>query len=123
MPKFLIQYVVRLLCGRKKLRSLRHSLTYMLVIGGRSSSNTIKLADICSQFCETDHIEKKSELDKTKILRHNRIGVTAGASTPADIIKEVLNTMTEILETHDEELNFAELLEQSLNENYIQVRG
>ena len=48
--------------------------------------------------------------------KHNRIGVTAGASTPADIIKEVQTTMTEILENHDEELNFAELLEQSLNE-------
>ncbi|MGI5895083.1 MAG: bifunctional 4-hydroxy-3-methylbut-2-enyl diphosphate reductase/30S ribosomal protein S1 [Candidatus Merdivicinus sp.] len=89
---------------------------YMVVIGGKNSSNTLKLYEICSRFCETDLIETKSELDKMKIFLHNRIGVTAGASTPADIIKEVLNTMTEILENHDEELNFAELLEQSLNE-------
>lgn len=89
---------------------------YMIVIGGKNSSNTLKLYEICSRFCETDLIETKTELDKMKIFLHNRIGVTAGASTPADIIKEVLNTMTEILENHDEELNFAELLEQSLNE-------
>ncbi len=89
---------------------------YMVVVGGKNSSNTLKLYEICSRFCETDLVETKSELDKTKIFLHNRIGVTAGASTPADIIKEVLNTMTEIMETHDEELNFAELLEQSLNE-------
>lgn len=89
---------------------------YMVVIGGKSSSNTLKLYEICSRFCKTALVETKSELDKSQIFRHNRIGVTAGASTPADIIKEVQTTMTEILENHDEELNFAELLEQSLNE-------
>ena len=85
----------------------------MVVIGGRESSNTRKLYDICSGICETILIECKSELDKSKILRHNSIGVTAGASTPADIIKEVLNTMSEILENQGEELSFAELFEQS----------
>ena len=96
--------------------ALAQKSDYMVVIGGRSSSNTLKLYEICSRFCETDLIETKIDLDKSRIFRHNRIGVTAGASTPADIIKEVLNTMTEILETQEEELNFAELLEQSLNE-------
>lgn len=90
---------------------------FMVVIGGKSSSNTLKLFEICSRFCETILVESKTDLDKHQILRHNRIGVTAGASTPADIIKEVLNTMTEILENQDEEMNFAELLEQSLSEN------
>ncbi|MBR6789902.1 MAG: 4-hydroxy-3-methylbut-2-enyl diphosphate reductase, partial [Oscillospiraceae bacterium] len=85
----------------------------MVVIGGRKSSNTRKLYDICSGFCKTILIECESELDKWEILRHNSIGVTAGASTPADIIKEVLNTMSEILENQGEELSFAELFEQS----------
>ena len=101
---------------QKEAMELASRSDYMVVIGGRSSSNTLKLYEICSRFCETDLVETKTELDKRRIFRHNRIGVTAGASTPADIIKEVQTTMTEILENHDEELNFAELLEQSLNE-------
>ena len=101
---------------QKEAVELAQQSDYMVVVGGKSSSNTLKLYEICSRFCETDLVETKSELDKSQISRHNRIGVTAGASTPADIIKEVQTTMTEILENHDEELNFAELLEQSLNE-------
>ena len=102
---------------QKEAVELARKSDFMVVIGGRSSSNTLKLFEICSRFCETILAESKSDLDKSRILRHNRIGVTAGASTPADIIKEVLNTMTEILENQDEEMNFAELLEQSLNAN------
>lgn len=89
---------------------------YMVVIGGKSSSNTRKLYEICRNFCETVLIETKSELDKSQILCHSNIGITAGASTPADIIKEVLNTMSEIIKEQNEELDFAQLLEQSLNE-------
>ncbi len=102
---------------QKEAVELARESDFMVVIGGRESSNTLKLYEICSRFCETILTESKTELDKRRILRHNRIGVTAGASTPADIIKEVLNTMTEILENQDEEMNFAELLEQSLNAN------
>ena len=101
---------------QKEAVELAQQSDYMVVVGGKSSSNTLKLYEICSRFCDTALVETKSELDKSQIFRHNRIGVTAGASTPADIIKEVQTTMTEILENHDEELNFAELLEQSLNE-------
>lgn len=98
----------------------------MIVIGGRQSSNTQKLYEICAQKCETVAVESKSELDKSRILRHNNIGVTAGASTPADIIKEVLTTMSEILENQEEELSFAELFEQSQTEklyNGKRVKG
>ncbi len=102
---------------QKEAVELAEESDFMVVIGGKSSSNTLKLFEICSRSCETILVESKTDLDKRQILRHNRIGVTAGASTPADIIKEVLNTMTEILENQDEEMNFAELLEQSLNAN------
>ncbi len=98
----------------------------MIVIGGRESSNTQKLYEICAKNCETAAVESKSELDKSQILRHNNIGVTAGASTPADIIKEVLTTMSEILENQEEELSFAELFEQSQTEklyNGKRVKG
>ncbi|MEG2597046.1 MAG: bifunctional 4-hydroxy-3-methylbut-2-enyl diphosphate reductase/30S ribosomal protein S1 [Oscillospiraceae bacterium] len=103
-------------CRQQEAVEIAKKSDYMVVIGGRNSSNTRKLYQICNQFCETVLIETKTELDKLQILRHNSIGVTAGASTPADIIKEVLNTMTEILENQEEEFDFAELLEQSLNE-------
>ena len=86
---------------------------FMVVVGGQESSNTQRLQEICSRFCKTILAESKRELDKNEILRHNVIGVTAGASTPADIIKEVLKTMSEILENQGEELSFAELFEQS----------
>ncbi len=110
-------------CRQQEAEKLSKESDLMVVIGGKSSSNTQKLYQICRQYCETILIENKTELDNYPILRHNRIGVTAGASTPADIIKEVLNTMSEILEkqgeeleTKEEELDFAQLLEQSLNE-------
>ena len=83
---------------QKEAVELAQQSDYMVVVGGKSSSNTLKLYEICSRFCETALVETKSELDKSQIFRHNRIGVTAGASTPADIIKEVQTTMTEILE-------------------------
>ncbi len=119
------------ICNATNLRqqeavSLAQRSDLMVVIGGRASSNTQKLYEICAKNCETTAIETKSELDKSRILRHNNIGVTAGASTPADIIKEVLKTMSEILKNQEEELSFAELFEQSQTEklyNGKRVKG
>jgi ribosomal protein S1/(E)-4-hydroxy-3-methyl-but-2-enyl pyrophosphate reductase len=89
----------------------------MIVVGGRHSSNTAKLKEVCEKFCDTILIETKGELfeNKEKLLASSKIGLTAGASTPAYIIKEVLLTMSEILSNQENELNFEELLEQSLN--------
>ncbi|MEG0570824.1 MAG: 4-hydroxy-3-methylbut-2-enyl diphosphate reductase, partial [Oscillospiraceae bacterium] len=86
----------------------------MVVIGGRHSSNTKKLAQVCLEHCKTVLIETASELSNINLFNFDKIGVTAGASTPAYIIKEVLTTMSEILQNDDEELDFAQLLEQSL---------
>lgn len=92
------------------------SSDFMVVIGDRHSSNTGKLFDICKKQClNTVLIETSGELDYSKVRSANNIGVTAGASTPARIIKEVLDTMSEIKsgETNFEE-SFEELLEESL---------
>ena len=90
---------------------------FMVVIGDRHSSNTGKLFDICKRRCEnTVLIETAAELDLSQVRRAANIGVTAGASTPAKIIKEVLDTMSEEIksgETNFEE-SFEELLEESL---------
>ena len=90
---------------------------FMVVIGDRHSSNTAKLFDICKRRCDnTVLIETAAELDMRQVRDARRIGVTAGASTPAKIIKEVLDTMSEEIksgETNFEE-SFEEMLEESL---------
>ena len=89
---------------------------FMVVIGDRHSSNTGKLFDICKRQCEnTVLIETAAELDLNKVSVAESIGVTAGASTPARIIKEVLDTMSEVKsgETNFEP-SFEEMLEESL---------
>lgn len=88
----------------------------MVVIGGRQSSNTAKLFSVCKSKCERTYlIESAIELDDIALIDADIIGITAGASTPARIIKEVFNTMTENIEkTENTAENFAELLEESL---------
>ncbi len=90
----------------------------MVVIGGKHSSNTTKLFDICSENCpNTVHIETASELDVGKFANSCIVGVVAGASAPAGIIKEVLITMSEKLtpaveqEINYDEMSFGEALE------------
>ena len=85
----------------------------MIVIGGKHSSNTIKLLDVCSKYCRTYHVEDSAELYAIDIAGAVDIGITAGASTPAYIIKEVIQKMAEIQTNQEEEINFAEALEQS----------
>ncbi len=98
----------------------------MLVIGGRQSSNTAKLKEVCAQNCNTLLIETAAELTKEQFANVKKIGVTAGASTPACIIKEVQTTMSEILNNIDtEDVSFEEALEQSLKsvQNGDKVKG
>lgn len=94
--------------------SLAKESDLMIVIGGRESSNTKKLKNVCEPFTTTFLIETKEELASIPITGRNVIGVTAGASTPAHIIKEVLKTMSEMLNNIQEDQSFAELFEQSL---------
>lgn len=68
----------------------------MIVIGGRHSSNTVKLKEVCSERCPNVwHIETAAELSPLMLEGYGDIGVVAGASTPACIIKEVLKQMSE----------------------------
>ncbi|MDK2879705.1 MAG: hypothetical protein PWR06_2421, partial [Thermoanaerobacteraceae bacterium] len=69
----------------------------MLVIGGRNSSNTQKLARICQDAgARVYHIETAGEIKKEWFHSRDKVGITAGASTPDWIIKEVISKMEEI---------------------------
>ena len=88
----------------------------MVVVGDADSSNTKRLAMICREHCDrVALVDNARELDPAFFCGAKDVGITAGASTPAWIIKEVNKTMSEIMnvETVQEE-SFAELLEQSI---------
>ncbi|MDE7436399.1 MAG: 4-hydroxy-3-methylbut-2-enyl diphosphate reductase [Lachnospiraceae bacterium] len=66
----------------------------MIVIGGRSSSNTQKLFEICKSECEnTYYIQTIHDLDLDEFHHIDNVGITAGASTPNKIIEEVQNNV------------------------------
>ncbi len=101
----------------------------MIIIGGRQSSNTAKLKAVCESNCPTYLIETYEELNGIDFSKFKSVGVTAGASTPDSIIKEVLKTMTEKLEqtvstnavkeeaTMAEDTSFAAMLEEYIDES------
>ena len=87
----------------------------MVVVGDRKSANTQHLAEICRQNCSRVlQIEGADELSAAEFADCRAAGLTAGASTPAGIIKEVKTTMSEeIKSTEGMEESFEELLNQS----------
>ncbi len=84
----------------------------MVVIGGRHSANSQHLAEICRQSCENvQFIERPEELDFSKLFNIPVVGLTAGASTPAWIIKEVSSKMSDEIRAEEiqEEVSAAEV--------------
>ena len=106
------------ICGatskrQEEARQLAQKCGLMVVIGDRQSSNTKRLGEICKEFCpQVLLIERAEDLDLGHLPQADMVGITAGASTPAWIIKEVYDKMSdEIMEI---EKSFAELLEESI---------
>jgi len=101
----------------------------MIIVGGRHSSNTVKLKTVCSENCETFLVERADELLTIDFSPYAEVGVTAGASTPSVIIKEVLFKMSEIVKENanlqveevpseamtTEDMDFSAALEASLS--------
>ncbi|MBN2260895.1 MAG: bifunctional 4-hydroxy-3-methylbut-2-enyl diphosphate reductase/30S ribosomal protein S1 [Clostridiales bacterium] len=99
---------------------LSKKVEYMIIIGGKHSSNTKKLYEISKQNCSNSiHIETKDDLIMKDIKKYGKIGITAGASTPDWIIKEVVDKLInegEGILMHDNS-EMSELMEQ-FDESY-----
>lgn len=95
----------------------------MVVIGGKHSANSNHLAQICGKNCASvQFIERADELDMDKLKNAGTVGLTAGASTPAWIIKEVRNKMSDEIKVEEsaveKEQSFDEMLEETLKTIY-----
>ena len=86
-------------------RALAREVDLMVVIGGRTSANTMRLAEVCSDTgVRVLKIENADELDAEAVRASGTIGITAGASTPSWVIEEVMDAMNEIIEETPDEI-------------------
>ena len=105
------------ICGatskrQEEARQLAAQCGLMVVVGDRNSSNTRRLGEICLEHCpDVRLIERAEELDLSQLPQVDMVGITAGASTPAWIIKEVIDKMSEEILEMDK--SFQEMLEES----------
>ncbi|MDS0524537.1 bifunctional 4-hydroxy-3-methylbut-2-enyl diphosphate reductase/30S ribosomal protein S1 [Clostridium sp. SHJSY1] len=87
----------------------------MIVVGGKNSSNTTKLYQIAKANCSnTIHVENSSEIPEEYIKNNKfkKIGITAGASTPDWIIREVINIMQDTTNNNDEQLQLMDEMDK-----------
>ena len=110
---------------QKEAAALAACSDVMLVIGGKNSSNTTRLYELCQRNCpKALLLESAEEIPREIFSQGMKVGITAGASTPADVIKEAASKMTDINETlnnpaveaadENAELSFEQMLEDSL---------
>ena len=77
--------------------SLANRCDCMIVVGGKNSGNTRRLAQICADACEhTHHIEEASELEAAWFADARHVGITAGASTPQEHIERAVARIKEL---------------------------
>ena len=90
------------ICDATKIRqdesaTLARMVDVMVVIGGFNSSNTNKLANICKAINpNTYHVEHEDQLRREMLIRAKKVGITAGASTPIWLVKNVLKRLKEL---------------------------
>ncbi|MCH5324488.1 MAG: bifunctional 4-hydroxy-3-methylbut-2-enyl diphosphate reductase/30S ribosomal protein S1 [Eubacterium sp.] len=111
---------------QEEAERLSAEASLMIVAGGKNSSNTQKLAQICQKHCPVLFVQRGSDIDKAAVrllLTEEKgggtrnIGITAGASTPAYIIKEVHSIMSEIIK--DEDIDFMAEVDKTFKKVYI----
>ncbi len=89
--------VVNTICNatatrQEEAQKIASQVDMMIVIGDSKSSNTQKLYEICSRVCKcTQYVQTRDDLIKDPGIKLQRVGITAGASTPKNIIEEVQN--------------------------------
>ena len=122
----LVLEIYNTICSATSVRqeeaiNLSKKVDKMIVVGDKSSSNTQKLYEICKKNCKnTYYIETICDLVLNIFASNDKIGITAGASTPSAIIKEVIGTMSEALNDAvqnnevSDELTFQQMLEGTL---------
>ena len=80
---------------QKEARELAQNSDLMVVVGSKKSANTTHLAEILKNCTKTIHIENDSELNKDLFKNAENIGITAGASTPQNVIDKVIEYIKE----------------------------
>ncbi|MDT4896636.1 MAG: small subunit ribosomal protein ispH, lytB [Acidobacteriota bacterium] len=87
-------------------RALAGQVEVFYVIGGRHSSNSVKLLAVCQEQCEKSFlIETADEINPDDLTNVNRVGVTAGASTPNWLIEQVVERLRVIGQAEEKEMN------------------
>ncbi|MHC1682845.1 MAG: bifunctional 4-hydroxy-3-methylbut-2-enyl diphosphate reductase/30S ribosomal protein S1 [Clostridiaceae bacterium] len=104
---------------QKSADELSKNVDVMIVIGGKHSSNTNKLYEICKSNCKNTFLVENSREIPDNIInsrKYNKIGITAGASTPDWVIKEAIEKMS-----NNEELTMHDVM-QFMDENHVQIK-
>ena len=102
---------------QREAEKLARSCEAMVVIGGKHSANSIHLAEIVSKYCDkVQFISSVDELDLKLMESVDTLGITAGASTPQWIIKEVKQTMTDEIKVEDTIVEQETTAEQEITE-------
>ncbi len=97
---------------QRETEELAKECELMIIIGGKHSSNTQKLVSVAARHTKSVNVETKDDIENFLFDGINKIGITAGASTPSTVIEEVLNKMSEL--NYNEELSFEEMIEASM---------
>lgn len=113
-------------CRQQEAEKLASESDIMIVVGGKESSNTAKLTEICRKKCRTFFAESADKLpvDEIKAVLSGldldiNIGITAGASTPSGIIKEVHRIMSEITKNDEMDIDFMAEVDKTFKRVYI----
>lgn len=120
ISKKMFQNVIKFdtICNATKMRQadaahLAEQVDAMFIIGSKSSSNTLKLFEVCKERCEdTFLVESLSDVSPLIIKKYLKVGISAGASAPEEMIKEVISKMSEI---NEKGLSFEEMLEDYID--------
>jgi 4-hydroxy-3-methylbut-2-enyl diphosphate reductase len=74
---------------QEEVIELSKKVDFLIIIGGKNSSNTKRLYEISKNYVDSIHIENENEIDENYIKNFKKIGIISGTSTPRDIIERI----------------------------------